>query len=310
MANKRPPLSLLNTFEVAGRLGSFKAAANELNVTPSAISHQIKSLEEHLNFSLFRRQNRALSLTDPGKALLASVSTNLNALKQGVDQIQRRYGHPSIRAHILPFQATEIVIPNLHHFQSAHPDVEMRIETSLYGGDFDLSDIDIGIRLSNTGVWPGLESVRLMNIEVSPVCSPQLQAKENIREFSDLLGKNLIHIPYGDNPWERWAEEVQLTGLDTKEELTLDSYMSHLIAAEQGLGISLGIFPMVHPWIKQGRLVELFHHRIPVGEAYYLVYRTEDATRPDILAFRDWLLTLFDRLRQESDEYYSSEPPK
>lgn len=310
MNNKRPPLTLLNTFEAAGRLGSFKAAANELNVTPSAISHQIKTLEEHLNFALFRRQNRSLSLTDPGKALLSSVGVNLNALKEGVDQIQRRYGHPSIRAHILPFQATEIVIPNLHDFQSKHPDVELRIETSLYGGDFTLDDIDIGIRLSRNGQWPGFESELLLNIAVSPVCSPQFQQQENIIVFSDIVGKNLIHIPYGENPWERWADAVQLTGLNTKEELTLDSYTSHLIAAEQGLGISLGLFPLAHPWVKKGRLVELFHHRIPLDEAYYLVYRPEDAERPDLLAFKDWLLALFNDLKEESDEFYSSEPPK
>ena len=313
MANRRPALSLLNTFEAAGRLGSFKAAANELNVTPSAISHQIKTLEEQLNFSLFRRNHRTLSLTDPGKALLETVSLHLSGLKQGVDNVQRRYGHPSIRAHILPFQATEIVIPNLHHFQRDNPNVELRIETSLYGGDFNLSGIDIGIRLGTKALkdsWTGLEADLLLEIEVSPVCAPSLQANGNINTFSDLLGQNLIHIPYGDNPWQRWADAVGLKDLDTKEELTLDSYTSHLSAAEQGLGVSLGLFPLAYAWVKKGRLVELFHHRIPVEEAYYLIYRSEDAERPDLQAFRRWLHTLFSDLKKESDEFYSSQPHK
>lgn len=310
MANKRPPLTLLNTFEAAGRLGSFKAAANELNVTPSAISHQIKTLEEHLNFQLFRRKNRALTLTDAGTALLHSVSTNLSALKQEVDHIQRRFGHPSIRAHILPFQATDIVIPNLHHFQAANPDVELRIETSLYGGGVDLGDVDIGIKLSENGSFPGLESDLLLNISVSPVCSPTFQAENNLWEFKDLLGQTLIHIPYGENAWRRWADTVELEGLDTKEALTIDSFASNLGAAEQGLGVALGIFPLVTQRIKQGRLVSLFDHRIEVDEAYYLVYRTEDAKRPDIQAFKQWLLELFAQLQQESDEFFSPEPPK
>lgn len=310
MATRRPPLALLNTFEAAGRLGSFKAAASELNVTPSAISHQIKTLEEHLNFQLFRRKNRALTLTDAGAALLKSVGTNLDALKQGVDQVQRRFGHPSIRAHILPFQATEIVIPNLHHFQAANPNVELRIETSLYGGGVELGEVDIGIKLSESGVFPGFESDLLLNIEVSPVCSPGYQETHNIWEFKDLLGKTLIHIPYGENAWKRWADTVELEALDTKEALTLDSFASNLGAAEEGLGVALGIFPLAYPRVKQGRLVELFNHPIAVDEAYYLVYRPEDAKRADIQAFRQWLLALFAQLQQDSDEFFSSEPLK
>ncbi|MDX1694656.1 MAG: LysR substrate-binding domain-containing protein [Ketobacteraceae bacterium] len=301
MEPKIPPLNLLRVFEVAGRHLSFKEAARELHVTPSAVSHQIKSLEAQLGFSLFRRHNRVLTLTRAGQDLLASVSQHLNALRKDTGRIIRRHGNPSVRAHILPFMASEYVIPNLHDFQQQHPDVELRIETSANALDFELHDIDIGVRLG-LGKWPGLVAEKLVCIEATPVCSPGFQAKHNMKEISDLKGKTLIQIQWQEDPWQRWSDRTG-TDLETTHKLTLDSFVNTLTAAEQGLGVSLALFPLAYKWVEQGRLVTPFRERIPVEEGYYLVYRPEDQQRDDLQRFVRWLVTLFNRL---DDNYHRS----
>lgn len=298
MEPKIPPLNLLRVFEVAGRNLSFKAAAKELYVTPSAVSHQIKTLEDQLGFALFRRTNRALTFTKAGQEMFNSVSVHLDGLRREVSRVVRRHGSPSIRAHILPFMASEYVIPNLHFFQQEHPDLQLRIETSANALDFDLQDTDIGVRLG-LGNWPGLVAEKLVCIEATPVCSPGFQAQHHMSELPDLKGKTLIQIQWQEDPWRRWAEHTGIP-LDTSHKLTLDSFVNTLTAAEQGLGVALALFPLAYSWVEQGRLVAPFRERIAVDEAYYLVYRPEDSDREDLQRFVRWLLALFNSI----DDHY------
>ncbi len=298
MEPKIPPLNLLRVFEVAGRRLSFKEAAKELYVTPSAVSHQIKSLEEQLGFALFRRHNRALALTKAGQEMFISVNQHLNALRQDVSRIVRRHGSPSVRAHILPFMASEYVIPNLHHFQMEHPDIELRIETSANALDFELHDTDIGVRLG-MGNWPGLVAEKLVCIEATPVCSKSFQERHQMSELSDLTDKTLIQIQWQEDPWRRWADQTGVP-LENTHQLTLDSFVNTLTAAEQGLGVALALFPLAYTWVEQGRLVAPFRERIPVEEAYYLVYRPEDSDREDLQRFVRWLVALFNSI----DDHY------
>jgi LysR family glycine cleavage system transcriptional activator len=299
MEPKLPPLNLLRVFEVAGRHLSFKEASRELHVTPSAVSHQIKTLEEQLGFALFRRNNRSLAFTKAGNALFESVNSHLSALRQDVARVIRRHGKPSIRAHILPFMASEYVIPNLHDFQQQHPDLELRIETSANMLDFELNDIDIGVRLG-LGDWPGLIAEKLVCIEATPVCAKSFQDSHQMQELTDLSDKTLIQIQWQEDPWQRWSEQTGIP-LDTSHKLTLDSFTNSLTAAEQGLGVALALFPLAYQWIEKGRLVAPFRERIPVDEAYYLVYRPEDADREDIQRFVRWLVALFNNL---DDQYH------
>ena len=306
MSDRTPPLHLLRVFDVAGRTGSFKQAANELHVTPSAVSHQIKTLEEHLGFPVFRRLNRSLALTDAGKALHQTVHLQLTGLREGVSRVVRRYGEHSIRVHILPFMATEIVIPNLHHFQTAHPEIQLRIETSLTLNEIDLGDVDMGVRFG-MGNWGGMASEKLLDVEVTPLCSPAFQKDHHLHTLDDLHQQTLINIPYEQDAWGRWAEQAGMQPLESKRQLTLDSYISNLSAAEQGLGVALGLYPLSLPWLKSGRLIKPFSLHIPIPEGYHLVYRPEDAERPDIKAFRKWMVQLFQDLKKQSDEWLSSE---
>lgn len=310
MSIKVPPLHLLKVFEAAGRTLSFKSASHELHVTPSAVSHQIKALEEHLGFPLFRRGNRSLNLTPAGSALLKVVSTHLQALNHGTQQVIRRYGTPSIRAHILPFMATEIVIPNLHAFTLAHPEIELRIETSYANADdFQLSGCDLGVRLGK-GHWPGLQAEKLVDTKITPVCSPQFQRQENIRSLADIQGKTLINLPLSSDPWTVLAEEMKLGPLQPHQEITLDSYLSNLTAAEQGLGLALGLLPLIFPLLQKQRLVAPFDVQFRIDETYWIVFRPEDSKRKELQLFKRWLLDLFAGLQAQSDEFYSGEAHK
>lgn len=310
MAYKGPSLQALRVFQVAARHLSFKLAASELNVTPSAVSHQIKALEEQLQFNLFRRLNRALSLTPAGLELLDAVDQHLSQLERATNDVIRRHGAPSIRAHILPFMATEIVIPKLYHFQQAHPEVELRIETSYSASEqFTLSGCDIGVRFGD-GNWPGLIAEKLMEIRVTPVCSPEFQRQHQLQTLADIRGKTLINLPMEPDPWQRLAEEVAMAPLPPHPELTLDNYLSNLTAAEQNLGLALGLLPMAFPWLQKNRLIAPFDIHFHIDQSYWVVYRPQDADRPEIQLFKHWLLGLFEQLQRNSDEFYSFEAQK
>lgn len=310
MAYKGPSLQALRVFQVAARQLSFKQAASELNVTPSAISHQIKGLEQQLQLSLFRRLNRALCLTPAGEELLRAIDQHLSQLERAVNDVTRRHGAPSIRAHILPFMATEIVIPNLYQFQQAHPEIELRIETSYSSSEqFTLSGCDLGVRFGD-GNWPGLVSERLMAIRVTPVCSPDFQAQHQLKTLTDICGKTLINLPMEPDPWQRLAEEAGFAPLPPHPELTLDNYLSNLTAAEQNLGLALGLLPMAIPWLQKKRLIAPFDIHFHIDESYWVVYRPQDAERPEIQLFKRWLISLFETLQTHSDELYSFEAQK
>jgi len=310
MAYKGPSLQALRVFQVAARKLSFKLAATELNVTPSAVSHQIKALEQQLEFSLFRRLNRSLALTPAGTELLHAVDRHLSELQQSVDRVRRRHGAPSIRANILPFMATELVIPHLFQFHQDHPEIELRIETSFTAIDqIDLADCDLGIRFG-TGNWPGLQAEKLMDLRITPVCSPQFQQQHQMRALADICGKPLINLALTPDPWERLAQAAGLAPLPPHPEITLDNYLSNLNAAEQNLGLALGLLPMAFPMLQKNRLVAPFEVHFSIEESYWLVYRPEDAVRPEVQKFKRWLIDLFAALQAESDEFYSFEAQK
>ncbi|RLT95350.1 LysR substrate-binding domain-containing protein [Ketobacter sp.] len=310
MAYKGPPLQHLRVFQAAARELSFKRAATELNVTPSAVSHQIKALEEQLQFSLFRRLNRALKLTPAGEELLEALDLHLSQLQRALEHLKRRHGAPSIRAHILPFMATEIVIPRLFEFQQAHPEIELRIETSYRPTDmFALSDCDLGVRFG-LGDWPGLVSEKLMTLRVTPVCSAEFQSQHNMQTLADIRGKTLINLPMDPNPWQRLAEEAGLAPLPPHQEITLDNYLSNLTAAEQHLGIALGLLPMAFPMLQKNRLIAPFDVHFTIDESYWVVYRPQDAERPEVQTFKLWLMEIFSSLQNRSDEFYSFEAQK
>lgn len=287
-----PPLHALEAFEVAARELSFRKAAEALHLTPSAVSHQIKGLEDFLGFALFRRMNRALELTEGGRDYLGVVQASLDSLREGSQQTRRRYGrHTTLKISAGPFIASEIIVPALPAFQLEHPHIDLNIETTLHPVDLRREDVDIALRFGS-GNWPGATARRLLTVKAVPVCAPALA--ERLRGTpGDVSEVNLIHsIPLPEG-WKQWAELSGTALGKARSDLWLDSYFAILRAAEQGVGLALGLVPMVNPWLRAGRLVMPWPAlQLEIPQGYYLVHRPADEERPEVQAFCAWLSEL------------------
>lgn len=309
MTGRLPPLHLLRTFETAARLLSFKLAAEELHVTPSAVSHQMRQLEDFLGIPLFLRVNRGLQLTDAGRQYQNEVADALRRLARSTHELHRHYGRPVVRASILPLMAAELVIPALESFHHRHPDIELRIETSVQIADFTSGELDVAIRYG-LGAWPGLISEKICGVVGTPVCSPAYAREKRLHSLEDLRRCNLIGLPLEHRAWEMLGEIAGLEDFHPEYSLSLDSLLATCRAAEQGLGLAVGVFPLMSPLVEAGRLVTPFPIWAPVAEGYHLVWRPEDTDRPPLVAFRRWIQELFTGLSLPagaSDERSSSE---
>lgn len=307
MIERLPPLHLLRTFEAAARLLSFKLAAEELHVTPSAVSHQMRQLEDALGLDLFSRANRGLQLTSAGTQYQQEVADALSRLQRSTADLHRRFGRPSLRASILPLMAAELIIPALETFQIAHPDIELRIETSVKIEDFSSSDLDVAIRYG-LGDWPGLASEKICDIVGTPVCSPAYAQALELNSVEDIRRCKLLGLPLEARAWELFGEAAGLKDFHPEHSLFLDSLLATSRAAEQGLGLAIGVFPLMSPLVQTGRLVAPFPVWVPVPQGYHLVWRTEDTDRPALKAFRDWIRALMASLHLPagaSDEIHS-----
>jgi LysR family transcriptional regulator, glycine cleavage system transcriptional activator len=283
-----PPLHTLEAFEAAARRLSFKLAAQELHLTPSAISHQIKALEVFLGFALFRRGNRSLELTDGGKAYLTVVNDTLAKLRSGSARVAQRYARASLKISTGPFIASEIIVPALPAFQEAHPDIDVRIDTDLRPIDLLHEDIDVALRFGS-GDWKGLAAEPLLRVSAVPARTPALR-KRGPSQLDDIT---LIHSTPMPDGWTQWAAAAGVTLGTPKRDVWLDSYLAILRAAEQGLGLALGLLPLVQPALTRHRLVMPWPKlKLDIPQGYYLLYRPQDRERPELVAFRSWLLAL------------------
>ncbi|MFA5940065.1 MAG: LysR substrate-binding domain-containing protein [Sinimarinibacterium sp.] len=290
-----PPLHTLEAFEASARRSSFKLAAQELHLTPSAISHQIKSLEAFLGFDLFRRGNRSLDLTDGGKAYLQVVRDTLAKLRSGSAKVAQRYARATLKISAGPFIASELILPALPAFQEAHPDIDVRIDTDLRPVDLLHEDTDVALRFGN-GQWPRLSAELLLTMSAVPVCTPALAKALRKRTPDQLDDVTLIHSSPMPDGWTQWAAETGVTLGKPRRDVWLDSYLAILRAAEQGLGLALGLVPMVNPWIARRKLAMPWPRlQLTIPQGYYLLHRPEDADRPEVAAFRDWLHELLRR---------------
>ena len=287
-----PPLHALEAFEVAARELSFRRAAEALHLTPSAVSHQIKGLEDFLGFALFRRMNRSLELTEGGRDYLRVVQCGLDGLREGSAQTRQRYGrHTTLKISAGPFIASEIIVPALPSFQRDYPHIDLSIETTLHPVDLRREDIDLALRFGS-GHWPGATAKRLLTVRAVPVCSPELA--EKLRGTpGDVSEVNLIHSTPLPEGWSQWAELSGTALGKAKGDLWLDSYFAILRAAEQGVGLALGLVPMVNPWLRARRVVMPWPQlQMEIPQGYYLVHRPADEERAEVQAFCAWLSDL------------------
>jgi LysR family glycine cleavage system transcriptional activator len=278
----------LRTFCVAARHLSFKAAAEELCITPSAVSHQIKGLETLFDLALFRRLTRGVALTEAGLALFAQVDPHLVEL----DEITTRFQVRGARRRILcitlfPFFASEILIPRLASFTEVHGTVDIRVETTEAGAshaeDSDASILLLSEAPSDVVAHP------LFPLSLVPAGSPELVARLNPADPATWRDAALIVHKSRPTAWRDWFAEAGLELDEPPGAIYLDSMFSVARAAERGLGIALVPVPLIDGWFESRALVRVSNRALATSDRYFLVYRHEDAGNAEILAFRDWV---------------------
>ncbi len=292
MKRTLPPLNGLRAFEAAARHMSFTAAAEELNVTQAAISHQVRGLELRLGLKLFVRKNRSLLLSESGQAYLPPVRAAFDQLNEATEKLLHKDRGGNLTVTTTASFATKWLVPRLGGFQRANPEIDVRVSTGTGLVDFAREDVDIGIRYGR-GQWSNLVAERLVGENVLPVCAPSLVRGPNaLRKPADLKRFTLLHIGTFPDDWQVWLTAAGIKGIDAARGVTFDNAVVAYQAAMDGLGVALGRNPLVAPDLKAGRLVAPFDLKLPSEFAYYLVYPAEAIRRRKIKAFRDWLMTL------------------
>jgi LysR family glycine cleavage system transcriptional activator len=285
-----PPLTALLAFERAATQLSFRRAARDLALSPSAISHQIRGLEEQFGVKLFVRGARSVRLTADGERYLAKVSVALAALQDAGREMlaQRRDSRSEFWISSLPFFTSTILIPALPDFKRRHPELTLRIEATHQYADFNASRVDVAIRYGREHST-GLKFEPLVQIKGLPVCAPAL-IKGGLQKPADLSREILIHLTTQPRAWPAWLKEAGLPQLEPRGHLWLDSVPAMLEAAEQGLGVTLGMSPLIKARPGFGkRLVAPFAFEPVHSETIYLVSRTEQARDRRIGAVRRWI---------------------
>lgn len=286
-----PSLKFLKTFQVAAARLSFKAAAEELFVTPSAVSHQIKTLEEQLGVALFERGPHSLTLTEAGKNYLHHMDSVFARLESVTEQLQIRHGRGVVRLHMPPFFATEMLLPKLQALLDAQPDTDIHINTALMPMQPHPADADASI-VVNVVPEDGLACHKLFSQTFVPACSPLLLLRNPINCLEDLNKHTLITHEARREAWDRWAE-VAGVKLRPKKVVRFDSMYTAAQAAEQGVGVTLVAARLGNERFAQGSLVKLFDRELETGESYFLILRPEDALRPDVHTLMQWILKEF-----------------
>ncbi|MDX1571954.1 MAG: LysR substrate-binding domain-containing protein [Xanthomonadales bacterium] len=299
MRKRLPSLNLLRAFERAAYHRSFKLAAEDLHITPSAVSHKIKQLEEELEIPLFHRVTRAVKLTPAGQAYFKDVHRAFARLETGTRQLHDRYGKQVLRLHLLPFFASEVLVPKLHSFQMRHPDIDLHLESSFGSSETHPEDADISIALGK-GRWPGLEAVELMQLELMAFCTPELAKQIRPDHPEDINDHAVIYFATKLDAWEQWTRGMGLKKFSPRQTLTVDSMFSALQAAEQGLGVVLAALPLTQERLSRSTLVPPFEKRVAIADRYYLVYRKADQVRPNVQKFREWIVDAFAKIAGEA----------
>jgi len=311
MATRLPPLNALKAFEAAARHLSVKKASLELNVTPAAVSHQVKALEEYLGVQLFLRHNRMLELTDAARACLPKLREGFDNLAQAVDRLRVHKGGGMLMVSAAPSFAARWLMPRLHRFLEARPEVDVRISARLrqasHGArkgaaaelasvDAWLSDSDVAI-LYGRGDYPGFHVDKLISLTITPICSPSLvtHPQHPLLRPADLRHHLLLHDDTGElydgvSFWDVWLAAAGVDDVDLRR----GPHFSHAVlafeSAVEGHGVVATMPVLAETDLHSARLVTPFALRVPLASAYYLVCSEEAVKRPAVAAFRQWLL--------------------
>lgn len=286
-----PSLNGLRAFEAVARHMSFTRAAAELNVTQTAISHQIRRLEEQLGMKLFLRRNRSLALTREAQDYLPSIRSAFEDLRRATARLRQRDREGLLTVSTTASLATKWLVSRVAAFQLAHPGIEVRITTSAHLVDFGREEVDMAVRYGR-GHWPGLSSDWLMAEDLFPVCSPKLRSGGRaLRRPADLVHHTLLHSSVSREDWQLWLTAAGLPrSMAAQRGLVFDQGFMAIQAATEGLGVALGQTHLVEADIEAGRLIAPFDIVLPRDAGYYVVAPEAIASAPKIALFRNWLV--------------------
>ncbi|EEE07239.1 MULTISPECIES: LysR substrate-binding domain-containing protein [Burkholderia] len=295
-----PSLNALRAFEVCGRLLSVQLAANELNVTPAAVSRQIKLLEEQLGVQLFERGHRSIALTPVGERYLADIVRGFETMRTATINLTEARRRRTLKIRGYTTFSMNWLLPRLSTFHSEHPDIEVSLTTSLQPVDFHVEDVDAAIRLSHTPS-SDVGYDRLIANELVPVCSPEfLRAHPDLTDGTPerLRDVPLLHSLARREDWSKWLDAAGVRGVNPLGGLSYESSILAYFAAAQGHGIAIAQRALVADQLREGALVMPFSFALDLGAfTYYLVYPHEHLSKPEFAAFRDWLLSVTDAQR-------------
>jgi len=279
------PLHVVPGFVAAARLGNLSRAAASLHVTVSALSHQMRGLEDHLRRKLFERRPRGLALTTAGERLFEVVAPHYDALATALRPDREGPAH-ALTLSVLPSVASSWLVPRLPQFVAANPEIELNLQSTADLVSFDREAVDAALRFG-PGTWPGLHADLLFGDWVQPVASPALLAR-----FPAIDPSEFVRLPLLGDPSDRWRDWFEEFGGTPPRRYVASFTDTETLqrAAVEGLGVALGRLMMARPLLEAGRLVALSTQRLPAKFSHYLVYPPRSVGHPAVVAFRAWLL--------------------
>ena len=295
MPYRLPPLNSLRAFEAAARLMSFQKAAGELFVTPSALSYQIRQLEDHVEVPLFIRHNRSVTLTEAGERLYPGIHEGFERFQGGIQSLKRATQSNVLVVSSGPAFAAKWLAPRIYRFVDQHPEIELRIAASLKLVDFNVDEVDVAVRFGG-GDYQGLHVEQLFTEAVVPLMSPELLQRiggslgaSQLREIT-LLHDDSTSFMLSTSGWNVWLEEAGIEGVDVGKGPRFNHADHGLDAAIDGAGVALGRLSLAMRDIRSGRLVAPLDHYIKPNAGFYFVTPQASLEIPRLVIFRDWLM--------------------
>ncbi|WP_036219850.1 transcriptional regulator GcvA [Marinobacter sp. ES-1] len=285
-----PPLNALKMFEASARNLSFSGASEELFVTPSAVSHQVKTLENFLGVELFHRSNRKVTLTPQGEQYLASVKHAFDEIEMATQRLSVTQGASVVQISVAPNFLIRWLMPRMSRFRALFPDVELQINASMGLLDFNRSSTDMAVYYGN-GEWDDIEVEFLRKVMLVPVCGPGLlQTGPPLEKPSDLANHTLIYVSKRTWEWDNWLKKAGVEFITPKGSMQLSSSQLTTAAAQENLGVALADQTLISREIESGKLVVPFDLPLDTKKAFYLVYRKHRPLTKGMEAFRNWLM--------------------
>lgn len=281
------PIRGLRSFCIAANCLSFKHAASQLFLTPSAVSHQIKQLEEQLGTTLFTRQPRSIELTSAGKRFYNAVQPIVANLESTIADFTHNQKHKTITVSLPEFFANELFIPQLMDWTSVHPDIALQLDT-VKSGDKVAANADLSIVLAN-GKPNGSIVHDLFPIRYVPACNKKLYKKWAACGFEALNSLPLLLHQARPWSWHQWAERADVTNFDPKQIIQFESMHAVAKAAQKGMGIALVSLPISRAWFSEQLLVKLFDNELITHDRYYLLQHENIDASPELSLFADWV---------------------